>query len=186
MSAPIYSINPGVATELAAAAALAPDLRLESLRQTIGARQRGGLDVLMLLSEVLGLAVSVGDNCHEQAKEYLQVIHGYSSEKADRLNLPSAMGALLGIHLAQDIRQEPLCEGCAFRVGAPANQCITTGIDASDGSDFMCHMRGVKDGECSARCAGAVQQERKMARARAANRVEAQTPKVIQPLTNSR
>jgi hypothetical protein len=78
--------------------------------------------------------------------------------EAEKINLPTILGALQGRELAEGIEQDKLCSGCAFRIGAAANQCLSTTSDAhycvEDSDHFYCHINLDDKGEPTNACAG--------------------------------
>jgi hypothetical protein len=124
--------------------------------------KRNGQGALInLFSQFIGLANSVVSNNRVAVENILIIeggMHPYSAEKA---NLPTIFGALSGVELAEGINQKKTCGGCAFRLGACANQSFSTISDTKyclmEKEAFMCH-EGLNDGdEPKKSCAGFAQ-----------------------------
>jgi hypothetical protein len=124
-------------------------------------KQRNGLTALLdVFAQFIGLANSVVTNNREMAELLLITEGGCTERTAESAHLPTIFGALHGAELANQVeRPKALCEGCAFRLGTPANQSPITTCDASWSAEtddrFMCHVRGLDDdGEPTRLCAG--------------------------------
>lgn len=104
-----------------------------------------------LISALIGVTDSIAENSRECVEVFAisgaNLLHPNSAEK---LNLPSFQGAMTGVVLSTLIGDSSVCKSCAFAKGAPANQCPTTTVDATDcvaGEDeFYCH-QGIQDGD---------------------------------------
>jgi hypothetical protein len=131
-------------------------------------QQHGQEAILSLLAEFIALACSVTDNCREMA-EHLLTLEGVHPHTAEKINMPTLLGALAGVVLANQVDPKGACHGCAFRLGSVANQCPSTTLDAqwcqTDVHQFMCHARGVlPDGTPTKRCVGDGKAQRALVR----------------------
>ncbi len=152
----LYALDNAQAAQLAAmVAATGPD-RVAFLASYL--HEHGQAAFLQLLSEFMGLATSVVANCRELAEDLLtqEGMHPYDAEK---INMPTLLGALAGVALANQVDPKGACHGCAFRLGSVANQSPSTTADVQwcqdDAQCFMCHARGVlPDGTPTIRCIG--------------------------------
>lgn len=100
--------------------------------------------VARLFSEFIGLAKSTVENCREMAELLLITEGNVQPTQAEKINMPTLVGALNGVRLADGVSEEGLCAGCAFRLGTVANQSPVTTTDAADcseigGQTFLCH-----------------------------------------------
>lgn len=144
MSEPIntdFRITVAQAKEMAGAVTLPSEFRLMTLQKY--AKEHGNDAALALCAELLGLANAVVENCHTNAADLL-VMQGMHPHDSEKINMPTMLGALLGIALAAEApKQEATCHGCAYRLGSIANQCLSTVTDAdyqAQGLDgFCCH-----------------------------------------------
>ena len=76
-------------------------------------------------------------------------VGGYDGEGEAILNVPTLEGRLLGAEIARLTPENDGCDECAFRLGAEANGCLATVMDALkcvvEGVPFYCH---INDGLC--------------------------------------
>lgn len=118
------------------------DLRIESLRKLV-LNDRGSDGLLLLFASFIGLANQVCESTHEFLQTALIPEFKEWPATARRLNLPDIFGALCGIEVAMPY-VKGMCQGCAFRQGTAANQCMQTSIDAKNAAEgdlttFYCH-----------------------------------------------
>jgi hypothetical protein len=151
--------------ELVAALALIPaDVRVDLLRRH--ADKHGAEAVLRLFAQVVGAANSVIANCREMAELHAVVSGIIHPERAHQLNMPTLAGAMAGVKLANTVKPKSLCEGCAYRLGTPANQSPPTVEDAGwsvdCNEDFLCHVRVDELERPSQVCAGHAQAVRRV------------------------
>ena len=152
-----YALSRKDSEYLASVTLMPSDMRLELLRRY---RKKNGQDALLkLFVEFIGLANSVEHNVYKRiqsiAVEYLNM----PTVDAERLNLPTILGALDGSGIAVDNPTKGMCGGCAFRRGSTANECLSTVLDALESvrnkdQRFMCHGKGFSDGKATRLCAG--------------------------------
>jgi hypothetical protein len=163
-----YQISNRDANEIKGVVLLPVDLRQIALAKYV--ERFGAAALTELFAQFMGLANSVVENNREMI-ELLGIIEGgdhpYTAEK---YNLPTIFGALNGVPLASSINQDKTCGGCAFRLGAIANQCEPTTCDAqycqSEGEpDFMCHEDLDDEGKPKHLCLGYAQRTKAKARA---------------------
>lgn len=161
-----YALSDKQSMRLSAMVAVSKSERIELMASYLQAHGQAAL--LQLLAEFFGLAVSVAENCHQHAIDLLtqEGMHPYEAEK---VNMPSLLGALNGVTLANQVNPKGACHGCAFRLGSIANQCHSTTLDAqwcqTDVHRFMCHARGVlPDGTPTVRCVGDSKAQRALVR----------------------
>jgi len=121
-----------------------------------------GLDALVdLFAQFVGAANSVVANCRE-VSEILMISEGnIHPHTAEKINLPTMLGAMQGVPLANAVSPRATCEGCAYRLGTAANQCVPTATDvaycAEERNPFMCHLRVDDAGAPTHICAGHAQ-----------------------------
>lgn len=132
------------------------------------ASTHGPSALIDLITQFIGVAKSVTDNCREMA-EHLLTLQGAHPYEAEKINMPTLDGALAGVKLANSVDPKGACHGCAFRLGSVANQCPSTMMDAvwcqTDVHQFMCHARGVlDDGTPTVRCVGDAKAQRSIVR----------------------
>ncbi|TPG88078.1 hypothetical protein EAH72_33665 [Pseudomonas caspiana] len=100
-------------------------------------------DAIRLLSQVIGCANAVIENCRVGAVGLLITEGGLHPHVAEDINLPTLAGAMSGSILAAGIDPRGTCSGCVYRHGTHANQSPVTTDDAvysACGSQkFMCH-----------------------------------------------
>jgi hypothetical protein len=137
---PTYSISPEESALLLGALHLPERERTETL-----VRFLDGPNASRLLSQFMGLAAGVYQNAREFMEIEIVVQTGEYPHSVEKWNFPTLTGALLGIRTSHGVKQDGLCEGCAFRLGTHANQCESTNIDArgqcAPGEPpFLCHM----------------------------------------------
>jgi hypothetical protein len=155
-----YTLSDADADVLKGAALIPVDLRVQLLTRYM--REHGDAALLNLFAQFVGVANTVANNCREAAEMLLILEGGMYPHQAEKANLPTIFGALNGVKLANGVRQDKLCDGCAFRRGTPANTSPSTTIDASDcaddGTRFMCHERHLDaQGEPTQLCVGFAQ-----------------------------
>ena len=132
---------------------------------------RAGPQVIFdLFAQFIGLANSVASNAHEHAGNLLTEF-GVHPHTAEKINMPSILGALNGLVLVPGIDPAPLCHGCAFRKGSIANQCWPTTMDTEHCSEpgevaFMCHEDIDEKGNPTTGCRGFAQRRVALARQR--------------------
>lgn len=153
-----YKLDKAEADALAALAVMALPDRLAYIKQL--RRDHGVAWVQNLFAQSLGVANSVADNCRDMA-EFVAITQGeMHPHTAESINMPTMLGAAMGAKNAVGVNQSPICEGCAFRVGTHANQCVSTQSDVVDveldaGELFQCHMEGLtENGTPTKACAG--------------------------------
>lgn len=159
-----YAIEPRDVTWLAGAVQWPADMRREVLAKMLS--ESGPDHMIDLFAQFIGLANSVVAN-QRDALETFGIIYGdMHPYEAEKINLPTIFGALMGIRLAQYACPES-CHGCAFRLGSLANQSPSTTADAdlcghTGEENFMCH-EDLRDGEPTKACQGWVRlrQDRK-------------------------
>lgn len=155
-----YDINPKVAQLLLGLVALPARKRIVKL-QMLSLWMSGG-EFVNLFAQFIGMANSVVANSAEMA-DILLMTAGvtHPDRPSSRANLPTIVGALRGIVMAQGVDASKVCEGCAFRLGTPANQSPITTTDADmcvgDGELFLCHMEHDEKGNPFKACAGYAQ-----------------------------
>ena len=123
--------------------------------------EHGHAAAINLFSQVIGMANSVIENNREMI-ELLGIIEGGEHPyRVEQYNLPTLVGALAGVPLANSIDQRKVCHSCAYRLGAPANQSPVTTIDAaycsSDEITFLCHEDVDEKGNPTHLCRGHAQ-----------------------------
>lgn len=141
MNATDFSITPAQADDIRGALILPADMRLLTLQQYAAAH--GHDATLALCAQLFGLANAVTENCREQAA-HLLTLEGMHPHTAEKINMPTLLGALMGICLAAKApKQDSTCAGCAYRLGTVANQCPSTVDEAAwqlqDLDRFSCH-----------------------------------------------
>lgn len=102
-----------------------------------------------VLIHLVELSEQVIGNAEEHAIGMLIAEGNMHPHQAEKINFPSLKGAALGLAAAEcvaaDARQR-LCDGCAYRQGTVANQCMPTQTDAQWAidldHDFSCHING--------------------------------------------
>ncbi|GLK86716.1 hypothetical protein [Ancylobacter defluvii] len=138
-----YELADDAATTLAACAMLPNRVRVELLEKF--AEQHGMPALIEAFAQFVGLANSVVANVRDGAELLLITEGGYHPHDAEKVNLPTIFGALLGVQLARVPQDNPaMCGSCAFRRGSIANQCTSTVIDAGETLGpgepaFLCH-----------------------------------------------
>lgn len=143
------------------------DMRRIILRKFLA--DHGGDALADLFAEFIGLANSVVENSREAAELLLITEGGLDPRQAEKINLPTILGALYGVALAAGIDASKTCNGCAFRQGSWANQSLSTTVDAADcsevgGQTFMCHEEMDEGGNPVKACAGFAQARAKAKR----------------------
>lgn len=122
------------------------------VRQTLMDQAATGMtkqEVGEAMIHLLELAEQVTGNAEEHAIGLLIAEGGMHPYQAERINFPSLKGAALGLKAASRVPEygcERLCEGCAYRQGSVANQCLPTQTDVEWALDteqgFNCHING--------------------------------------------
>lgn len=157
MTAADYAMKPEHAADLAGAALLPRDMRIETARLLL----RLGADPAEIIADLLGMANSVVANSIEILRLEAVSRGWVHFHEIERINFPSMNGALMGISLADGIDATKVCHGCAFRLGSVANQCTPTQYDAADAVDgefpFMCHEDLDRAGKATQGCRGFAQ-----------------------------
>jgi hypothetical protein len=170
-----YTMADADADALRGMVLLPHEYRTKLLRRYV--REHGQAALINLFSQFIGLANSVVANSREFI-ELAGIIEGtLHPHNADKINLPTIFGGLVGVGLANSIDQTKTCSGCAYRLGTCANQSPITTIDANwceDESDldFLCHERLNAKAEPYKLCAGHAQKT-KGCRVRGARQREA-------------
>ncbi len=157
-----YRMDAASAARLYRVALLPAGGRVAALR--VMARELGAHVFVDLVAQFVGLANSVAANASEQAQNLLAE-HGVHPYTAEKINMPTVLGALIGMQLVEGIDADALCHGCAFRRGSIANQCQPTTIDAATCVQpgepaFMCHERLDGAGQPEVACRGWAQLRR--------------------------
>lgn len=153
-----YALTPAARDVLMGATSLPADLRALVLRHFLA--DHGAEALIEAFAQFIGLANSVVANNREMIEIILICDGGMSDREAEKANLPTVFGALNGLKIAEGLEPAGMCEGCAFRVGAPANQSPCTTVDADHCAEpgevnFLCHAEGLDDrGEPTRGCAG--------------------------------
>jgi hypothetical protein len=151
-----YNIDYWQGICLSACATLPAEYRRELLSQY--AHKHGAEALLTMFAEFIGLANSVVANNREAIELFLITDKQWHPYDAEKVNLPTIMGALNGLKLVEGINQEKTCHGCAFRKGTPANQCLPTTFDAAycadEGEKFLCHEDLDQNGQPFKTCRG--------------------------------
>lgn len=155
-----YSLTHDDAAWLAGACGLPADIRSEAFTSYAALHGIGAL--ANLFAQFIGMANSVVANNREAIELFGIIEGGMSPQQAEKLNLPTIFGACNGAMIAAGIEQKPLCHGCAFRVGALANQSPATTCDADwcshPGEEpFYCHEDMDEKGDPTKACAGFAQ-----------------------------
>ena len=154
-----YDITPLVAEFLLSIVALPAQERLVRLAPL---NELDPLEFANLFAQFIGMANSVVANSAEMA-DILLMTAGvtHPDQPSTRANLPTIVGALRGIVMAQGVDASKVCEGCAFRLGTVANQSPITTTEADmcveDSEKFMCHMELDRKGQPFKACAGYAQ-----------------------------
>lgn len=155
-----YTISPDDARMLTATAVMPAAMRAKILAEWSDAN--GAAATAELFAQFIGLANSVVANNRDMIEIILVVDGGMHPHSAEQANLPTIHGALAGVLLAEGMDDALLCSGCAFRLGAAANQSPVTTIDADLCSDpgadvFQCHEDVDAKGRPYKACAGFAQ-----------------------------
>lgn len=164
-SANDYAISISHTAELRRIVSEPADARRQALKEL--AVQLGHDSFVDLFAQFIGLANQVADNAREHAQAMLVTEGGVHPYTAEKINMPSLVGALQGVQLADGIDTASLCHGCAFRLGSIANTCDPTTSDADWCSQpnerpFMCHAYMDAAGEPTQACKGFAQRRRAM------------------------
>lgn len=152
-----YKIDPAIHNNLAAASLGSVGMRRELLRRI--QRKHGTGALLEAFAQFMGLANSVVESNRRSITDLLVECGVHESP-----NMSTILGAFEGIRAAVSPARG-MCGGCAFRLGTPANQSISTVASAEeclrDGSTFLCHINGIdKEGRATQPCAGAAKARR--------------------------
>ena len=118
--------------------------------------------LLNFFANYVGLTNSLLHNAEEMAIMTCITEGKMNPTSAEKINLPSLLGAFNGMALSSGTDQSKLCGTCAYRHGSIANQCLITVSDAiscQEGRDghFMCHENLDDKGEPTQACAGYAQ-----------------------------
>lgn len=137
-----YALPKEGADILRGAVLLPADMRRKLLRRYLRSHDVPAL--IDLFAQFIGLANSVIANNREMIELHHITENGMHPNQAEQINLPNLFGALHGVELALGVDQAKVCGGCAFRLGAPANQCQPTTADAAwclinESDPFFCH-----------------------------------------------
>jgi hypothetical protein len=107
------------------------------------AAAQGGEGLIELLSQFVGMANSVAENCREMTDIVLITEMGMNPDRFDSINLPTILGACQGVMLAARCDSTGACHGCAYRMGSIANQSPMATTEAAymsfNQKGFMCH-----------------------------------------------
>jgi hypothetical protein len=151
-----YQLTDAEADSLKGVVQLPYDIRHEVL--THYAKDRGHDALASLFAQFIGMANSVIANNREMAEMMLITEGNMLPQNAEKINLPTLFGALQGVALANSTKQAGLCSGCAYRLGAAANQSPPTTSDAEycvqEGNDFNCHEKLDERGNPTKLCIG--------------------------------
>ena len=158
-----YEISSANAAALRRMVSTPADARRQALNEL--AAQLGQEFFVDLFAQFIGLANQVVDNAREHAQAMLVAEGGVHPYTAEKINMPSLVGALQGVQLADGIDTASLCHGCAFRLGSIANTCDPTTSDADWCSQpnerpFMCHADLDAVGDPTQACKGFAQRRR--------------------------
>lgn len=101
------------------------------------------VDLKNLLIQVCKLADSISGNCRDWL-ELAAIVHGNAHPyQAEKLNVPTLLGALSSAIVVPRVDDSECCATCAFRVGSPANQTEAVAQDVmltlESGEMFYCH-----------------------------------------------
>lgn len=136
-----YDLPPKAVEWLKGLCLLPGDIRLQGLQKA--AKEHGRDEVIKWFAEFMGLANSVIANNRDAIEEFRIMPGEVHPERASNINLPTVLGAMLGIELACSSKARGRCGGCAFRIGSLANQSPTTTDDAlyalEEDAKFWCH-----------------------------------------------
>jgi len=143
-----YALDADQAEALAGLAVLATSDRPEFIERL--QQRHGPAWVVDLFAQAMAVANSVVEKNREMA-EFVAITKGkMHPNQAERINLPTILGAALGAKNAINADTSVICEGCAFRLGSVANQCVSTQADVryvelEGDSRFLCHMNGLDE-----------------------------------------
>jgi hypothetical protein len=150
-----YNLSPEQAAFLSGLVAMSPAERRDTLVKFFPGTNP---ELVAMVCEFMALAASVPESCREMVELILITDGRMHPHTAEKVNLPTVLGALQGVELAAGVDQDRLCEGCAFRIGTPANQSPSTTEDAhyclDENPHFMCHMEMDSRGEPTKACVG--------------------------------
>jgi hypothetical protein len=150
-----YSLTKDEAVNLGAMSFMPHDMRLELLEKYH--REHGTAALIRMFSQFVALTKSIEENTREFIEMYLICECNHTPENAEKINLPTILGACQGAQMAIP-PTKGMCDGCAFRIGTAANQSIVTTADATycseDRVKFMCHESLDERGEATKPCAG--------------------------------
>lgn len=136
-----YEISNQDAQVLARLVSSAPPDRVSVLEQFLSRHGTGHL--VNLFAGFIECANSVITNCKSTAELLLITEGGLHPHAAEEINMPSLLGALNGVVLANMVDPAGTCSGCAYRLGTAANQSLITTQDAAYVRDehnvFFCH-----------------------------------------------
>lgn len=141
------------------------------------AHSAGIEDAIRLLSQMIGCANAVIENCRVGAIDLLITEGGLHPHVAEDINLPTLAGAMSGAMLAAGVDPRGTCSGCVYRHGTHANQSPVTTEDAAysacGSQKFMCHENLDQCGSPTQVCIGHAKA------LKVANEVESDSPHVI-------
>lgn len=156
---PTYALTDAQAEILGIVVLATPEERQQRLQRFLHAE--GSQALLHLVVQFIGLANSVTANCRTVGEDILVCDGGMHPHDAEKINMPTIFGAIAGVRLANSVVDKPLCSGCAYRLGTPANQCEPTTSDVTwclgNADAFLCHERLAADGQPINQCAGHTQ-----------------------------
>lgn len=152
-----YNLAPTVALELAGIVQ-SDDLahRVELLTKFMHLRTEKSL--IETFAQFIGLANSVVENCAAMSDQVLIEECGVHPDKFTSVNMPTILGALQGVVLANGCEPAGACHSCAYRLGSIANQSPIATTDAAymafNSKGFMCHAYADDAGEPTRVCVG--------------------------------
>lgn len=161
-----YKIDPTDAQLLAGMTVADHDDRVALMTKFFA--ERGTVGVIDLFSQFIGLSMSVSENTQEAVELVLITTGDWHPHAAEKINIPSIQGALLGVGVAASIAKDAgACGGCAYRLGSIANQCASTVLDCNstveNGDKFYCHEKLDSDGAINTLCVGHARRAKAMA-----------------------
>jgi len=156
-----YNLTPSQAKTIAIMLACEKSDAKEYLQKYF-AKDGGINEAIDLLVEFSRMAESVNKNTADALELFLITEKGYYPWEAEKLNLPSLMGACRGVTGALGVNQSKVCHGCACKLGSHANQSLVTQYDLTSSIEereepFLCHEEIGENGEVSKKCRGYAQ-----------------------------
>jgi hypothetical protein len=137
--------------------------RLEEMAKFFA--NRDIFEIMRMFSNYIDMAETVILNTREQYEVFAIAGGNLHPNDADKVNVPSILGAINGLKIAGDLDPAKFCHGCAFRKSSVANTCLTTVADteycSQEGQTFMCHENlDPKTGEPTQKCRGFLKAEK--------------------------